>query len=80
VARLVVGDALRLVSIGAVVGAVAAVGLAPLVQSLLFETSMGDLRVLASIATVLTIVAIAAAALPAWRAARVNPSITLQAE
>jgi len=80
VVGLVVSGAVRLVGIGAVIGTVAAFALAPLVQSLLFETSVHDIDVLASICAVLTIVAIAAAALPAWRAARVNPRITLQAE
>jgi hypothetical protein len=78
--RLIVGGALRLVGIGAVVGAVAAFALTPFVESMLYETSARDFGVLASVCGVLTIVAIAAAALPAWRASRVNPRITLQAE
>jgi predicted permease len=80
VARLVVAGAFRLTGIGVAVGAVAAFALAPLVQSMLFETSVHDVGVLASICGVLTMVAIIAAALPAWRAARLSPSITLQAE
>jgi predicted permease len=80
VVRLIVSGALRLVGIGAVVGTIGAFALAPLVQPLLFETSVHDVDVLASICGVLTIVALAAAALPAWRAARVNPRITLQSE
>ena len=78
--RLIVGGALRLVGLGAVVGAVAAFVLAPLVQSMLYETSTRDIGVLASVCGVLTIVAIVAAALPAWRASRVSPRVTLQAE
>ena len=80
VARLVVGGALRLVAIGAAIGTVGAVVLTPFVQSMLFETSMRDTSVVLAISGVLGLVALAAAALPALRAARVNPRVTLQAE
>jgi predicted permease len=80
IAGLVVGGALRLVAVGAAVGTIAALALAPLMQSMLFETSAYDLGVVAGVTATLTLVAIAAAALPAWRAAGVNPSVTLQAE
>jgi len=53
VARLVAGGALRLVAIGAAVGGIAALALAPLIQSMLFETSMRDIGVLLSITGVL---------------------------
>jgi putative ABC transport system permease protein len=68
------------VGIGALVGTVAALALAPLVRSMLFETSTYDFGVLAGVAGVLALVAAAASALPAWRASRVSPSITLQSE
>ena len=80
VARLVVGGALKLVAIGGAVGTVAAIALTPFVQSMLFETSIGDIGVMLAITSVLAVVALAAAALPALRAARVSPSVTLQAE
>jgi len=80
VARLVVGGALKLVAIGGAVGAVIAVALSPFVQSMLFETSMGDIGVALTITSVLAVVALVAAALPALRAARISPSVTLQAE
>ena len=80
VARLVVSGTVRLVAVGAALGAVAAFALAPLIQSMLFETSPYDATVVAGVAAVLILVAIAASAVPAWRAARVNPSRTLQTE
>jgi predicted permease len=80
IAGLVVGGALRLVAVGAVVGTIAALALAPLMQSMLFETSAHDVAVVAAVTAMLALVAIAAAARPAWRAARVSPSVTLQAE
>jgi ABC-type lipoprotein release transport system permease subunit len=49
-------------------------------QSMLLETSAYDVGVVAGVTATLAVVAIAAAALPAWRAARVNPGVTLQAE
>ena len=80
VAWLVIGGAMRLVAIGAALGAIAAFVLAPLIQSMLFQTSAYDLGVIASVAGALGVVAIAASAMPAWRASRVSPSRTLQAE
>ena len=80
VARLVVSGTVRLVAVGAALGAVAAFALAPLIQSMLFETSPYDATVVAGVAAVLILVAIAASAVPAWRAARVNPSRTLRTE
>ena len=80
IARLVVGGATRLVAVGAAIGAIAAFALAPLMQSMLFETSAYDFGVIAVVAAVLSVVAMAASAIPAWRASRVSPSRTLQAE
>lgn len=80
IAANVAGGALRLVGIGALVGAIAALGLAPVAGPMLFETSAHDAGVFGAVATVLAIVALSAAGLPAWRAARVNPSVTLQSE
>ncbi|PYP67738.1 MAG: hypothetical protein DMD26_03865, partial [Gemmatimonadetes bacterium] len=80
VARLVVGGTLRLVAAGAVIGIVAAFALAPLVQSMLFETSMRDVGILLTVAGALLLVAVVAAGAPALRASRVSPSVTLQSE
>ncbi|HKN69317.1 MAG TPA: FtsX-like permease family protein, partial [Gemmatimonadaceae bacterium] len=80
VARLVVGGTVRLVAIGAALGAVVAFALAPLIQSMLFETSAYDGAVVGGVIVVLILVAIAASAVPAWRASRVNPSRSLQTE
>ena len=80
VARLVVSGTVRLVAIGAALGAIVAFALAPLIQSMLFETSAYDAAVVGGVTVVLILVAIAASAVPAWRASRVNPSRTLQTE
>jgi hypothetical protein len=80
IARLVVGGAMRLVGIGAALGALAAVSLAPVVQPMLFETSAYDFGVIAGVAGMLALVVAAASALPAWRASRVSPIVALQTE
>lgn len=76
----VIDGALRMAIIGAAVGLVAAFALAPLMRTVLFETTMYDVGVLISVAIVLILVALAASLVPAWRASRVNPGVTLQAE
>ena len=80
VARLVVGQALRMVAIGLGVGLCASLAIGPIAASLLFETSPRDLTVVVVSVGTLVIVAIAAAALPAWRAACVSPLIALRDE
>lgn len=78
VGRAVVGQAVRMVAAGVVVGMLAALATSPRVRDLLFETTPRDLTVLAAAATTLVVVAIAAALLPAWRAARLIPMVALR--
>jgi predicted permease len=77
---LIVRRALRLAAAGVAVGLVVAALLAPRLQNLLFQTSPHDPATLSLVAAVLMTVAAAAAALPAWRAARVDPNVALRAE
>jgi len=76
----VVVDAVRMVAAGVAGGLAAAVALAPLVQSMLFQTSARDVVVLASAGALLVLVTAAASAVPAWRAGRVDPLVALRAE
>lgn len=76
----VVDNALRMVVIGAAAGLAASFALAPLIRTLLFETTMHDVGVLLSVGVVLIFVAVASSVVPAWRASRVNPSVSLQTE
>lgn len=80
VARLVIGDAVRLVSGGVAAGLALTLGIAPLVQSLLFQTSAREAGVLGAAAALLLGVTVSAAVVPAWRASRVNPLVALRAE
>jgi predicted permease len=76
----VVVDAVRMVAAGVAGGLAAAVALAPLVQSMLFQTSARDVVVLASAGALLVLVTAVASAVPAWRAGRVDPLVALRAE
>jgi predicted permease len=77
---LIVRRALRLAAAGVALGLLAAAFLAPRLQNLLFQTSPHDPATLSLVAAVLLAVAAVAAALPAWRAARVDPNVALRAE
>ena len=80
VAGLVIRDAVKMTAVGGVAGIGIAVISAPLVQSMLFETSAREPGVLVIAVLVLLAVAVAAAAVPAWRAGRVSPMTILRDE
>ena len=80
VARLVVRDAARMAAIGVAAGLILAIVCAPLVQSMLFQTSARNPATMLAAAVVLLVVAVAAAAIPAWRASRVSPMTALRAD
>ena len=80
VARLVVGGGLRLVAAGLAIGAPLAMGLARWVESLLHGVTTTDGTALVAAAALLLATSIVASALPARRAARVDPAQALRAE
>lgn len=80
VVGLVLREGLFLVGVGAVAGIVGALGLTRLLASLLFHVSPADPLTYAAVALVLLAVALLACALPALRAARVDPTVTLRYE
>jgi putative ABC transport system permease protein len=80
VLRLVVGEGMRLVALGAVAGVLGAVAAGRLVTSLLFGVSTTDPATYAAVIGVLGLVACVACSLPALRAARVNPMSALRSE
>src|SRR5918995_1739216 len=73
VLRLVLGQALRLVAIGVVVGVVAASLLTRLLEGMLFEVEPFDPWTFAVTAAVLLVVAIVASYVPARRGMRMAP-------
>jgi predicted permease len=80
VARLVLGEGLRLVVAGLLIGSVAAVASGRLIQSLLYQTAPSDPTILGAATATMLIVAVAGCLAPAVRASRVDPSITLRAD
>jgi predicted permease len=80
VAKRIVVDSLRNAVVGVVVGCAMALIAGRLIQSLLVGVSASDPITLATAAAVLLTVAAFAAIVPARRAARVDPAISLRAE
>ena len=71
--RLVLAQGLRITAVGIAVGLFAAAALTRLLSEMLFHVSGTDPITYAATAVLFLAVAIAATAIPAWRAARVDP-------
>ncbi len=78
--RLIVGQGLKVVALGVVVGLVEAMALARVMTSLLFGITATDPLTYLGVALLLAIVAVLACFVPARRAAKVDPMIALRAE
>ena len=77
---LIVRHGMVLTMVGLAVGSVAAAGFARLLQRLLFGVNAIDPLTFATLPIVLMAVALAACAIPAWRASRVDPVVSLRSE
>jgi putative ABC transport system permease protein len=75
---LVLGEGLRLTVVGIGVGLALALALGRLVEALLFGASPRDPVVFGAVTATLVVTAALATALPAWRAARVDPVTALR--
>jgi predicted permease len=80
VARLVLGQGVRLTVIGIIVGIAAAIAAAPLLESLPITVSPPDVLTTAPVAVFIGVVAVAACLVPALRAAGVSPMSMLRNE
>ena len=74
----VVREALALAAIALIVGITASLGLTRLLSGLLYETSPRDPVTFAAVAAVVAVVAVAAAWVPARRATRIDPAMTIR--
>ena len=80
VLRMVVWSGIRLVAAGVVAGLIAAILLSRTLQGFLFETPATDPVVLAGVAITLVFAGLCASYLPAWRASRVDPAVSLRVD
>lgn len=80
VAGLVIGESLRIVAVGVVLGVVAAIVAGRWIAPLLFEVSPRDPIVLAAVVVTLLGVSLLASWIPAVRAAKVDPGEALRAD
>ena len=78
--KLVVGQGLKVVGVGLVLGGLGAFGLTRLMQSLLYGVQPNDLNVMGSVALLLAITGTVACVLPARRATRIDPVVALTTE
>ena len=80
VVGLVARQSLVLMAVGLLVGLAVGVAVGFGMRSMLYGTSPADPLTLAGITGLLIVVALVATAIPAWRAARIDPVIALRAE
>jgi putative ABC transport system permease protein len=80
VLRLVVGDGLKLATIGVVLGIGVALAMARVIESMLFEVEPYDAASYGAVAAVLLAIAALACYVPARRAMRVDPLVALRQE
>lgn len=80
VVRMIVGNGVRLVVAGVVIGGAIAIWAAPRLESLMFRASTRDPVVYGGVIAVLLSVAVLASLAPAWRAMRLDPNVALRAD
>src|SRR6185503_4350726 len=79
VARMVIGDGMRMALLGIALGTVASLALARVLKGLLYGIAPTDPVTYVAIAVTLALVALAASALPARRATKADPVSALRA-
>jgi putative ABC transport system permease protein len=80
VVRMVLSDGIRMVGVGVAAGVVAALGLTRLLASLLYSVGPRDPMTFIVAPLLLVVAAVIACALPARRAARLDPVETIRAD
>lgn len=80
VARLVIGEAVRVGAIGIAIGVALALWATKWVKPLLYDVSPTEPAIYVAVALVLLCVAVLASWVPARRATRVDPNVALRAD
>lgn len=78
VLRLIIREGMTIALIGSGIGMIGAFGFAKVLSSLVYGVSVHDAGTFAGVAVVLIVVTLAACAIPARRAARVDPLVALR--
>jgi ABC-type antimicrobial peptide transport system permease subunit len=78
--RLVIRQSMSFVLMGVLLGAICSAALAPGLSSLLFQVKPIDLLTFNSVIVLLLVIGLLACVLPAMRASRVDPNISLRYE
>jgi len=80
VLRLVVGQGMRVVAIGLMLGLLVALGATRLISALLYGVGAADVRTFGAVSLLLLGIALLACLVPAWRAVGVEPAMVLREE
>jgi ABC-type antimicrobial peptide transport system permease subunit len=80
VLNMILADGLQLVTIGLIVGLAGAITLTRMLASFLYNIRPIDPLTFITVPALLLLVTIAACALPAWRAATIDPTQALRSE
>jgi ABC-type antimicrobial peptide transport system permease subunit len=80
VVRMVLGDALRVASVGALIGIAVALAAAPVIAELLFQVSARDTATYIVVAAAVLVLGVLATLAPALRAARIEPVVALRGD
>jgi putative ABC transport system permease protein len=80
VLEMIVGRGVGLAALGIVIGVIAALGLTKVIADLLYGVSPTDPATFAAVAGVLLVVVLLACLIPAYRATRVDPLVSMRAE
>ena len=77
---MIVVEGLKPTLVGVLVGLALAAGLVRVMATLLFGVSQYDPRTFSAVAVIMIVVGVIATLLPAYRATRVDPIVTLRSE
>lgn len=78
--RTVIGEGAALAVLGAAIGFAGALTATTLLRGLLYEVTPFDVPTLLLVCLLVTLVAVVAAARPAWRVSRIDPTLALRSE